>query len=94
MHTEKGSEATAHARAARWLAGRGPAILSEQVELARTPAPPFQERSRAELIAAKLHTLGLTPRFDGEGNLLARIESPEARAAPEPIIVAAHVDTV
>ncbi|UCF18311.1 MAG: M20/M25/M40 family metallo-hydrolase, partial [Gemmatimonadota bacterium] len=94
MHTEKGSEATAHARAARWLAERGPAILSEQIELARTPAPPFRERSRAELIAAKLRTLGLTPRFDGEGNLLARIESPEARAAPEPIIVAAHVDTV
>ncbi len=88
------ADATAHAKVARWLADRGPAILSEQIQLARTPAPPFQERSRSELIAAMLHSLGLVPQFDGEGNLLARIESRDEGTNPEPVIVAAHVDTV
>jgi acetylornithine deacetylase/succinyl-diaminopimelate desuccinylase-like protein len=80
--------------ARNWLADKGQSILEEQVEIARVPAPPFQERSRAELIAAKLKAEGLLAEFDEIGNLLAWFPAVPHSDDPEPIIVAAHVDTV
>lgn len=76
-----------------WLARQAESTLDEQVELARVPAPPFRERQRSELIAAKLGLMGLNTEFDSVGNLLAWLPA-AASSAPSPVIVAAHVDTV
>ncbi len=98
MREEKGAVSPANQRtldsARTWLADKGRAILEEQVEIARVPAPPFHERTRAELIAAKLEAEGLRPQFDEVGNLLAWLPEVPRSDDPEPIIVAAHVDTV
>ncbi len=77
-----------------WLAGQGESTLSEQIELARVPAPPFQERGRSETVAAKLGMLGVDSEFDKVGNLLAWFPDKPEDAAPPPVIVATHVDTV
>jgi acetylornithine deacetylase/succinyl-diaminopimelate desuccinylase-like protein len=82
--------AAAHA----WLARQSESTLSEQVELARVPAPPFQERERSETIAAKLCMLGVSSEFDEVGNLLAWLPDKPEDTAPAPVIVATHVDTV
>ena len=77
-----------------WLDDQGTSILEEQVELARVPAPPFQERTRGDAIASKLGALGLAPQFDELGNLLAWIPPGAGPAGAPPVIVAAHMDTV
>ena len=77
-----------------WLDDQGTSILEEQVELARVPAPPFQERTRGDAIASKLGALGLAPQFDELGNLLAWIPPDAGPAGAPPVIVAAHMDTV
>jgi acetylornithine deacetylase/succinyl-diaminopimelate desuccinylase-like protein len=77
-----------------WLDDQGNSILEEQVELARVPAPPFQERTRGEAIASKLSALGLAPRFDDIGNLLAWLPPDAGLPEARPVIVAAHMDTV
>jgi acetylornithine deacetylase/succinyl-diaminopimelate desuccinylase-like protein len=83
-------------QAQAWLSASGDAILREQVEIARVPAPPFGERRRAEVIAAKLSEIGLAPEFDEVGNLLAWLPARTSDLGPSagPVVVAAHVDTV
>jgi len=81
-------------RARDWLARQSESVLNEQIELARVPAPPFQERERSERIAAKLGLLGITPEFDSVGNLLAWIPARSDANDSSPVIVATHVDTV
>ncbi|HSG82309.1 MAG TPA: M20/M25/M40 family metallo-hydrolase [Gemmatimonadota bacterium] len=76
-----------------WLAKQGASILAEQIELARIPAPPFEERTRAEAIATRLADLGLASAFDEVGNLHAWFPRNAAVDTP-PIVIAAHVDTV
>jgi tripeptide aminopeptidase len=96
MHARRGQiPAPERLDAARaWLVEQGEAILSEQVEIARTPAPPFQERERAELIASKLRGMAVEPSYDDIGNLHAWYPSVRDDAETPPVIVAAHVDTV
>ncbi len=98
MHAEKGRGSPANAKplqAARtWLGEQGAAILDEQIELARVPAPPFQEYVRAELIAGKLASFGVDAVFDEIGNLLAWFPSESRAHERSPVIVATHVDTV
>ncbi len=77
-----------------WLAGQGESTLSEQIELARVPAPPFRERERSETIAAKLGMVGVDSEFDEVGNLLTWFPNKPEDAAPPPVIIATHVDTV
>ncbi len=74
------------------LNDRSEAILEEQVEIAETPAPPFQEERRARLLAAKLEEVDLPTRTDEVGNLLVRYP-PDAGRDPA-TVVAAHLDTV
>ncbi len=81
-------------RARDWLARQGESVLNEQVELARVPAPPFQERERSEIIAAKLGLLGVRHEFDAVGNLLVWFPSADNATGSPPVIVASHMDTV
>lgn len=68
-----------------------PRVVEEQVELARTPAPPFHEADRGRLFARLLVASGSgEPRVDPEGNVLAWLGEP----GPDPLILAAHLDTV
>jgi tripeptide aminopeptidase len=82
------------ANARTWLAQQGDAILAEQIELARVPAPPFHERTRSMTIETKIRPLGIRPRFDEIGNLLAWCPAAHANLDTKPVVVAAHVDTV
>ena len=77
-----------------WLGGQGTAVLGEQVELARIPSPPFQEHGRATVIAAKLESMGAKPESDEVGNLLAWYPIGADPIASQPIVIAAHMDTV
>ncbi len=84
------SFADAHA----WLGEQGPAVLGEQIELARIPSPPFQEHERATVIAAKLESMGAMPESDEVGNLLAWYPIGAEQSPSPPIVIAAHMDTV
>lgn len=98
MRAEKARGSRANAKplqgARMWLGQQGAAILDEQIELARVPAPPFQENVRAELIAGKLASSGVDTAFDEIGNLLAWFPAATRSREPSPVVVAAHVDTV
>jgi acetylornithine deacetylase/succinyl-diaminopimelate desuccinylase-like protein len=76
-----------------WLAECGATILAEQIELARIPAPPFEEQGRAQAIARRLTDMELASDLDEVGNLHAWFPPDAGNAAP-PIVVAAHMDTV
>lgn len=98
MQSESGSKPQSNdariAAAHTWLSQQGDATLSEQIELARTPAPPFEEGARARLISAKLESLGLDPQLDEVGNVLASFPPGAASSDSAPVVVAAHVDTI
>jgi acetylornithine deacetylase/succinyl-diaminopimelate desuccinylase-like protein len=86
--------ATAFADAYTWLSQQGEAILQEQIELANVPSPPFQEHTRAEVLRAKLLTIGVTPASDEIGNVLAEYPAAPGETSRSPVIIAAHLDTV
>ncbi|MEE9155522.1 MAG: M20/M25/M40 family metallo-hydrolase [Gemmatimonadota bacterium] len=83
-----------YGKARAWLNEQADTILHEQVEIARTPAPPFQERARGELVAAKLRGIGIAAGFDDIGNILAQYPANGDELGERPVIVAAHLDTV
>jgi tripeptide aminopeptidase len=60
------------------------------LEIARTPAPSFEEGARAALIARTWAELGLHPELDAAGNVIARL--PGGRGPR--LCLAAHLDTV
>ena len=63
----------------------------EQLLLASTPAPPFQEAERGRVMARLLKESGAgEPWIDAEGNVLAWMGPP----GPAPLVVSAHLDTV
>ena len=84
------SLAGAHA----WLGKQGATVLDEQIELARIASPPFQEQERATVIAAKLDSMGAKPKSDDVGNLLAWYPIGADQTTSQPIVIAAHMDTV
>lgn len=95
MHVEPGESALINSprEAARaWLNGRASTILETQIELARVPAPTFSERARAELIARLLD--GLDTHYDEVGNLIAAFPNHSGAINENPVVIAAHVDTV
>ncbi len=93
--TERDINHTMEYQTARaWLESQAEAILREQVEIARTPAPPFQEKVRGELIASKLRALNIANDTDAVGNILARCPQNGADTDSAPVVVAAHIDTV
>ena len=68
------------------------AITDEQIQICSIPAPPFGERERAQFLAEKFSTLGLTEiEIDEEGNCLGLIEGTSQSPL---IVVSAHLDTV
>ncbi len=67
-------------------------ITAEQIRINEIPAPPFNEKERAEYLKQKFQNLGLSDaRIDREGNCVAfrsgRNEKPL-------LVVSAHLDTV
>ncbi|MGL4611953.1 MAG: M20/M25/M40 family metallo-hydrolase [Trueperaceae bacterium] len=58
--------------------------------ICETPAPTFAEAARGELIERLLRTLGLNPRMDCVGNIIADIPG----GTGQRVLVAAHLDTV
>ncbi len=88
------SNARRLAEARDWLHRQAADLLSEQIEIARIPAPPFKERDRSEELAARLRGLGAEAQYDEVGNLLAWFPARPAPPHPTPVVVAAHMDTV
>lgn len=82
------------ARARSWLAERGEAILTDQIEIARIPAPPFHEETRSRHLATTLEGSGFPTELDEVGNLTSRYSPYDHAGSHPPIVVAAHVDTV
>jgi acetylornithine deacetylase/succinyl-diaminopimelate desuccinylase-like protein len=69
-----------------------PQTLLDQVRFCETPAPPFAERARGEILRRAFLQLGLrNVRADREGNVIA--EHPGGAPRPH-LVVAAHLDTV
>lgn len=65
--------------------------LEEQLLLARTPAPPFEEAERGRVMAGLLRAAGTgEPWTDAVGNVLAWC----GEAGPSPLVLSAHLDTV
>lgn len=78
--------ALAHAKASE------PETIEDQIRVCETPAPPFREGARAELLRRSFASLGLrNVRVDRAGNVLG--DRPGAAARPR-VVVAAHLDTV
>jgi acetylornithine deacetylase/succinyl-diaminopimelate desuccinylase-like protein len=69
-----------------------PQTLEEQARICEIPAPPFEERVRAEYYRKKFVELGLKDvRIDAEGNVLGT--RPGSAATPL-LVFSAHLDTV
>jgi hypothetical protein len=51
-------------------------LLADALRLAEIPSPTSKEEQRAAFVLERLHTLGLVPQVDEEGNVLARIHAP------------------
>ena len=68
------------------------AITDEQIQICSIPASPFGEQRRAEYLAEKFRTIGLTEvEIDEEGNCLGLIEGSSRSPL---LVVSAHLDTV
>lgn len=74
------------------MRGAEPQTLDTQVVICETPAPPFAEGPRGELLARLFRDAGLQRvRIDAVGNVLG--ERPGRRRHPH-VVVSAHLDTV
>jgi acetylornithine deacetylase/succinyl-diaminopimelate desuccinylase-like protein len=79
-------------RAFRFFEERAREIDEEHARLCATPAPPFGESERAELLRARLVECGLTgASIDAEGNCVA---FRRGRARGPLLVLSAHLDTV
>jgi tripeptide aminopeptidase len=87
------AELPAVARARRLLHETDDAIVQEQCTIAMIPSPPFGERERGEWLHGRFEEIGLEEvRADGTGNILGSRSGTQKGA--EPVIIAAHLDTV
>jgi acetylornithine deacetylase/succinyl-diaminopimelate desuccinylase-like protein len=77
--------------ACQLLAGIKKWINQRHLELARIPAPTFQEQQRAEWMVAQFRELGCAARVDRAGNVLA---FPGAAGEGPMVALTAHLDTV
>lgn len=69
--------------------------LSEMIALAQIPAPPFGEAERAAWMARRFCEIGLLDVCTDEiGNVFARLPAPVEHETEQPILLAAHLDTV
>jgi acetylornithine deacetylase/succinyl-diaminopimelate desuccinylase-like protein len=66
-------------------------ITNEHIVLTSIPAPPFEEKERAEFLWERFRQLGLEGGIDGEGNCIGLRKG----SSLEPlVVVSAHLDTV
>jgi tripeptide aminopeptidase len=77
-------------QAFRFISDNESEIEADQIRLTEIPAPPFGETARAKVFADELSRLHLRPITDSIGNVVAGYE----RIGRNPVIVAAHLDTV
>jgi len=77
-------------QAFRFISDHESEIEADQIRLTEIPAPPFGETARAKVFADELARLHLRPITDSIGNVVAGYE----RIGRNPVIVAAHLDTV
>lgn len=66
-------------------------VIADAREICAVPAPPFGEQPRGELVARMLTDAGAAVERDAVGNVIGRLGR---RDDPEPVIFAAHLDTV
>lgn len=79
------------ALALKYIEDNYPRFLERQVEIAEIPAPPFDERQRAEYFREAFKKLGLkNVGIDAEGNVLGSYQGATDRI----LAVSAHLDTV
>ena len=80
-----------------WLHSNPKIIMDWQVELAAIPAPPLGEQARAQWLAQRFNTAGLSRvEIDAAGNVLGILPAshlPPDRSGPI-ILLSAHIDTV
>ena len=62
--------------------------------LTEIEAPPFKEQRRAEAFLARMKSLGLDARIDGEGNVVALRKGRAGGTGGPKVLIAAHLDTV
>lgn len=67
-----------------------PEIEADQIRLTCIPAPPFGESERAAIFVEEMRSIGLRPISDAVGNVIASYD----RTGPNPLVIAAHLDTV
>lgn len=79
------------ARALEWIDKNGDWITQQQIKITETPAPPFHERKRADLVRKILDGAGLKPRLDSAGNVIAEYPGADSGSV---VLVVAHLDTV
>ncbi|QMV17368.1 M20/M25/M40 family metallo-hydrolase [Granulicella sp. 5B5] len=82
-------------RAFQWLHLHSRQLVQWQLEMLAIPAPPFQEKARAQWFLHQFLKLNLhTPHVDKEGNVLA--ELPASNLSPDApvVLLSAHLDTV
>ena len=65
--------------------------VAQQKSICEIPAPPFKETARGLEFKRRLQALGLQPRIDGVGNVIA--ERPATGKGPT-IVLSGHLDTV
>jgi hypothetical protein len=53
-------------------------LLADALRIAEIPTPTHHEEQRAAFILERLNALGLTPRVDEDGNVLARVSGPQS----------------
>jgi tripeptide aminopeptidase len=63
--------------------------VADACAICEIPAPTGQEQRRAAWVAERMREAGLAPSIDDAGSVIARVGPPG-----EPIVVAAHLDTV
>ena len=79
-------------RALNFFEKNAEAITDEQIQICSIPASPFGEQRRAEYLAEKFRTIGLTEiEIDEEGNCLGVLEGTSRSPL---LVVSAHLDTV
>ncbi len=70
-------------------------LIEETIRITEIPAPPFQEKIRAEYLADKFRDIGLTVEVDKVGNVIATLPENMVKNKELPgIMIAAHIDTV
>jgi acetylornithine deacetylase/succinyl-diaminopimelate desuccinylase-like protein len=79
-------------QAFQWLHLHEKQLRDWQLKLISIPAPPFQERTRAEWLRQQFEGLGLSNAHpDPEGNVLAELPGTDDTTC---VLLSAHIDTV